>query len=97
MARLLLGHDQRQLDAVQWLRELFGLASRHDAALMRALRPALIEFTKRLDPAPLNPGSPAAERFRNITEMPDGRLPHLFSESLARSFNAEIGNGPKED
>ena len=97
MARLLLGHDQRQLDAVQWLRELFGLASRHDAALMRAFRTALIEFTQRLDPAPLNPGSPAAERFRNITDMPDGRLPHLFAESLARSFNAEIGNGPKED
>jgi type VI secretion system FHA domain protein len=97
LARLLLGHDQRQLDAVQWLRELFGFASRHDAALMRALRPALIEFTRRLDPAPQNPGSPAAERFRSITEMPDGRLPHLFAESLARSFNAEIGNGPKED
>ncbi len=97
LARLLLGHDQRQLDAVQWLRELFGLASRHDAALMRALRPALVEFTQRLDPAPLNPGSPAAERFRNITDMPDGRLPHLFAEALARSFNAEIGNGPKED
>jgi type VI secretion system FHA domain protein len=97
LARLLLGHDQRQLDAVQWLRELFGFARRHDAALMRALRPALIEFTRRLDPAPQNPGSPAAERFRSITEMPDGRLPHLFAESLARSFNAEIGSGPKED
>ncbi len=97
LAKLLLGHDQRQLDAVQWLRELFGFASRHDAALMRALRPALVEFTRRLDPSPQNPGSPAAERFRSITEMPDGRLPHLFAESLARSFNAEIGNGSKED
>ena len=97
LAKLLLGHDQRQLDAVQWLRELFGFASRHDAALMRALRPALIEFTQRLDPSPQNPGSPAAERFRSITDTPDGRLPHLFAESLARSFNAEIGSGPKED
>jgi predicted component of type VI protein secretion system len=97
LARLLLGHDQRQLDAVQWLRELFGFASRHDAALMRALRPALEEFTKRLDPAVLTPGPASAERFRSITESPKGQLPHLFSESLARSFNAEIGNGPKED
>jgi type VI secretion system protein len=97
MARLLLGHDQRQLDAVQWLRELFGLASRHDAALMRALRPALVEFTKRLDPAPQDPRSAAAERFRSITEMPEGRLPHLFLESLAHSFNAEIGGGAKDD
>ena len=97
LVRLLLGHEQRQLDAVQWMRELFGFASRHDAALMRALRPALIEFTQRLDPALLSPGSPAAERFRSITGMPDGRLPHLFAESLARSFNAEIGGGPGED
>ncbi len=97
MARLLLGHDQRQLDAVQWLRELFGLASRHDAALMRALRPALVEFTKRLDPSPQNPRSAAAARFRSITDMPDGHLPHLFLESLAHSFNAEIGGGTKDD
>ena len=96
MARLLLGHDQRELDAVQWLRELFGLASRHDAALMRALRPALVEFTKRLDPSPQNPGSAAAARFRSITDMPDGQLPHLFLESLAHSFNAEIGGGTKD-
>ncbi|MGH8254579.1 MAG: type VI secretion system-associated FHA domain protein TagH [Steroidobacteraceae bacterium] len=93
MARLLLGHDQRQLDAVQWFRELFGLASRHDAALMRALRPALVEFTKHLDPAPQNPRSAAAARFRSITDMPDGQLPHLFLEALAQSFNAEIGGG----
>ena len=97
LARLLQGHDQRQLDAVQWLRELFGLASRHDAALMRALRPALVEFTKRLDPSPQNPRTAAAARFRSITDMPDGRLPHLFLESLARSYNAEIGGGSKED
>jgi type VI secretion system protein len=97
LVRLLLGHEQRQLDAVQWMRELYGFASRHDAALMRALRQALIEFTQRLDPAVLSPGSPEAERFRSITGMPDGRLPHLFAESLARSFNAQIGGGPSED
>ena len=96
LTRLLLSHDQRQLDAVQWLRELFGLASRHDAALMRALRPALLEFTQRLDPALLSPGSPAAERFRSITGMSDGRLPHLFAEALARSFNAEISGARDE-
>jgi len=60
VARLLLGHENQQLDAVQWLRELFGLATRHDAALMRALRPALEEFTKRLDPAVLTPGPASA-------------------------------------
>jgi predicted component of type VI protein secretion system len=96
LVRLLLGHEQQQLDAVQWLRELFGLASRHDAALMRALRPALSEFTQRLDPAVLTPGSVTPERFRSITDMPDGRLPHLFAESLARSFNDAIAMGPDD-
>jgi type VI secretion system protein len=96
LVRLLLGHEQRQLDAVQWMRELYGFASRHDAALMRALRPALIEFTQRLHPAPVSPDSPEAERFRSITDMPGGRLPHLFAEALARSFKAEFG-GPSED
>ena len=96
LVRLLLGHEQRQLDAVQWMREVLGFASRHDAALMRAMRPALVEFTQRLDPALLSPGSPGAERFRSITGMPEGKLPHLFAESLARSFNSEIG-GPGED
>ena len=96
LVKLLLGHEKQQLDAVQWMRELFGLASRHDAALMRALRPALSEFVQRLDPAVLAPGSPASERFRSIVDMPDGRLPHLFAESLARSFNAEIGMGSDE-
>jgi len=96
LVRLLVGHEKQQLDAVQWLRELFGLASRHDAALMRALRPALAEFTQRLDPSQLSPGTPASDRFRSITEMPEGRLPHLFAESLARHFNAEIGAGADE-
>jgi type VI secretion system FHA domain protein len=95
LRRLLFNPDQQQLDAVQWMRELFALASRHDAALMRALRPALTEFTQRLDPALLSPGSAGAERFRSITEMPAGRLPHLFGEALARSFNAEIATGPE--
>ncbi len=97
LVRLLIGHDQRQLDAVQWMRELYSLACRHDAALMRALRTALSEFTRRLDPAVLSPGSPGADRFRSITAAPDGRLPHLFVESLARSFNAEIDGGPGKD
>ncbi len=97
LVRLLLGHEQRQLDAVQWMRELYGFASRHDAALMRALRPALLEFTQRLDPALTSPGSPEAERFRSMIGMPEGKLPHLFAESLARSFNTEINGGAGDD
>ena len=91
LARLLVGHENRQLDAVQWLRELLGLASRHDAALMRALRPALEEFTQRLDPANFkSAAADAPERFRSITDSPGGQLPHLFAEALARHFNDDL-------
>jgi type VI secretion system FHA domain protein len=79
------------IDAVQWLRELFAVASRHDAALMKSLRPALEEFTQRLDPALHADSQGAAERFRNLTESPEGKLPRLFSEALARRFDSEFG------
>jgi hypothetical protein len=89
LARLLVGHENR-------LRELLGLASRHDAALMRALRPALEEFTQRLDPAHFkSAAADAPERFRSITDSPKGRLPHLFAEALARHFNDDLRHGPE--
>jgi len=74
---------------------LFAVASRHDAALMKSLRPALEEFTQRLDPALHADAKGAAERFRNLTESPEGKLPRLFSEALARRFDSEFG--PKRD
>jgi type VI secretion system FHA domain protein len=79
------------IDAVQWLRELFAAASRHDAALMKSLGPALEEFTQRLDPALHGDAKGAAERFRNLTESPEGKLPRLFAEALARRFDSEYG------
>jgi type VI secretion system protein len=79
LVRLLLGHDKRQLDAVQWLRDTFAAVRRHDEASAQALQPALAEFIARLDPREL-------ARFRSITEMPAGKLPHFFAEAFARAF-----------
>jgi type VI secretion system protein len=107
LRRLLLGHEQRELDAVQWLRDTLERARRHDLAVMRALHLALAEFVSRLDPRALaqnterpTPGPSAAdssgltERFRSITDMSDARLPHLFAEAFARAFAAEFrGDG----
>jgi predicted component of type VI protein secretion system len=90
LLRLLGGAHSDSLDAVQWLRELFGMARAHDVAMMRALRSALADFIQRLEPKSLGSGRALAERFRNLTDMPDGQLPHLFGEALARSFEAEI-------
>jgi type VI secretion system protein len=46
-------HENRSLDAVQWLRENVGEAKTHEAATAQATRAAFIEFLDRLDPAEL--------------------------------------------
>jgi predicted component of type VI protein secretion system len=97
LLRLLTSQDQHTLDPVQWLRELFALASRHDAALARALRSALGEFTQRLAPEALGDTRSATGRFRNLIDMPQGQLPHLFAEALAHCFDQEMQHPASED
>jgi type VI secretion system protein len=105
MLRLLLGHERRELDAVQWTRELSANARAYDLSLMRALPGALAEFLARLDPRALA-HQPAANdhdleqastgvtaRFRSITDSGNGGMPHLFSEALARAFAVEFVRG----
>jgi type VI secretion system protein len=50
---LLLQHENRSLDAVQWLREAVTEAKTHELATGQATRSAFIEFLDRLDPAEL--------------------------------------------
>ncbi|HEU5443867.1 MAG TPA: type VI secretion system-associated FHA domain protein TagH [Steroidobacteraceae bacterium] len=50
---LLLQHESRSVDAVQWLRETVGDAKSHEHAASQAMRTAFIEFLDRLDPAEL--------------------------------------------
>lgn len=102
MLRLLLGHENHDLDAVQWVREMLASTRRHDLATMTALNSALTEFISRLEPRSLlqsgarTNGSALtsadwtglAARFRSITDAPGGNLPHLFVESFARAFIA---------
>jgi type VI secretion system FHA domain protein len=105
MLRLLLGHERRELDAVQWTRELSANARAFDLSLMRALPGALAEFLARLDPRALA-HQPAANdddleqaatgvtaRFRSITDSGNGGMPQLFSEALARAFAVEFVRG----
>jgi predicted component of type VI protein secretion system len=100
LLRLMIGHDRRDLDAVQWVRDMLASTRRHDLATMRALHIALGEFLARLDPRALaqidgrasgadtgsGDSSGLAARFRSITEMPAGKFPHLFAEAFARAF-----------
>jgi type VI secretion system protein len=50
---LFVRHESRQLDSVQWLREVIGEAKSHENATAHATRAAFIEFLDRLDPAEL--------------------------------------------
>ena len=50
---LLLLHEGRRIDAVQWLREVMAEAKSHEQAGSQAMRSAFIEFLDRLDPAEL--------------------------------------------
>ena len=50
---LLLSHESRRLDAVQWLRESVTEAKTHELATQQATRAAFVEFLDRLDPAEL--------------------------------------------
>jgi type VI secretion system protein len=104
----LLSAQQQELDAVQWVRECAGGMREHELAFMRALQASLTEFVGRLDPRTLaqtpaerletdeHGGSGLTARFRSITDMSGGALPHLFVEALARAFAAEYLREPQK-
>ena len=94
---------QRDLDAVQWVREMLGqhapARSCHDArparragrissrGSIRARWPRSMAAPSGADAGTADSAALAA-RFRSITEMPAGKLPHLFAEAFARAFAA---------
>jgi len=53
LINLLVQHESRRLDSVQWLREVVGEAKMHENATAQATRAAFVEFLDRLDPAEL--------------------------------------------
>jgi type VI secretion system protein len=50
---LLVQHESRSIDAVQWIRETVVEAKTHEQAAAQAMRSAFVEFLDRLDPAEL--------------------------------------------
>ena len=50
---LLVQHENRRLDSVQWLREAIAEAKHHETSVALATRAAFVEFLDRLDPAEL--------------------------------------------
>jgi len=67
---LFMRHENRSLDAVQWLRETVSESKTHEAATEKATRAAFVEFLDRLDPAELEARFERAAR-RGIARSAD--------------------------
>lgn len=96
---LLRAHDSRRFDAVQWLREAFAGARRHDEVTLEAMRAAFVDFIGRLDPRDLATRFERSARrktmgnwelygdfYRSLCEMQPGALPHIFVETFAQNY-----------
>ena len=53
LIQVLVQHESRSIDAVQWLREAVAEIKAHEQAAAQAMRTAFVEFLDRLDPAEL--------------------------------------------
>jgi type VI secretion system FHA domain protein len=53
LVQVLVRHESRSIDAVQWLREQVSEIKAHEQAGSQAMRTAFVEFLDRLDPAEL--------------------------------------------
>jgi type VI secretion system protein len=100
LVELVLGHEKRRLDAVMRLRDQFADATTHAAAIDPALRGALEQFLQHLAPERLASGKDAATNWNrytdvygNLLQARDGRLPHLFIEALAQTYQDARNKG----
>lgn len=93
LLELLSGHEQRRLDAVMRLREQFGDAARHNAAIPPAMKAAVTQFVGHLDPSRMD-GLPAETSWSRFKDVYANLLrargteedPHLFVEALAQAY-----------
>jgi type VI secretion system protein len=75
---LLVQHENRRLDSVQWLREVVGDAKLHETATALAMRAAFVEFLDRLDPAELEARFERAARRGKARSADKGQYWELF-------------------
>lgn len=97
---LLKAHDTRRFDAVQWLRESFANARKHDDAMVEAMRGAFVDFVGRLDPRDLATRFERSARrktmgnwelysefYRQLCDTQPDTLPHIFVETFAQQYD----------
>ena len=103
---LLKAHDSRRFDAVQWLRESFVNARRHDTAMSGAMSAAFVDFIGRLDPRDLSTRFERSARrktlgnwelygefYRQLCDTPPNTLPHIFVETFAQAYDETAREG----
>jgi type VI secretion system FHA domain protein len=103
---LLKAHDSRRFDAVQWLRESFVNARRHDNAMIEAMSAAFVDFVGRLDPRDLATRFERSARrktlgnwelygefYRQLCDTPANTLPHIFVETFAQAYDQAAREG----
>jgi type VI secretion system FHA domain protein len=103
---LLKAHDSRRFDAVQWMRESFANARRHDGAMIEAMRAAFVDFVGRLDPRDLSTRFERSARrktlgnwelygefYRQLCDTPANTLPHIFVETFAQAYDQTVREG----
>jgi type VI secretion system protein len=110
LIEVLKQHESRRIDAVHWVRDTLGAVKAHEQATVEAMRSAFVEFVDRLDPDELETRFERAVRrgkskshnwelyvdfYRNLTEMPQGHLPHTFVEAFAAAYREFFEKAPK--
>ena len=76
---LLLRHEGRRLDSVQWLRDIVATARLHESAMALATRAAFVEFLDRLDPAELEARFERAARRGKARSADQSQYWELFT------------------
>jgi type VI secretion system FHA domain protein len=94
LLQLLVRHESRSVDAVQWLREAVGDAKAHEQAIEQSMRAALIEFLDRLDPAELEARFERAARRGNARSADKAQYWDLFTTFYRNLIEMPAGHLP---
>ena len=94
LVQLLVRHESRSVDAVQWLREAVDDTKAHEQAVEQSMRAALIEFLDRLDPAELEARFERAARRGKARSADKAQYWELFTTFYRNLIEMPAGHLP---
>lgn len=80
LVQVLVQHETRKLDAIQWLREAIEAVKAHERAVGEAMRAAFVEFVDRFDPAELEARFKRASKRGKFLGNGESQYWGLFTE-----------------